>query len=79
MLSLKIVLFATDFSRLADAALDPALALAQKHGAVLHMLHAVVLHADDPNDPAHHFPDAEQIRSRLEGVADSAGECRPPQ
>jgi len=71
MLSLKIVLFATDFSRLADAALDHALALAQKHGAVLHMLHAVVLHADDPNDPAHHFPDAEQIRGRLEEIAES--------
>lgn len=69
MLSLKTVLFPTDFSRLADVALDHALALAQKHGAVLHMLHAVVLHADDPNDPAHHFPDAEEIRLRLEESA----------
>lgn len=71
MLSLKTVLFATDFSQLADAALDHALAIAGKHGAVLHMLHAVVLHADDPNDPAHHFPDAEQIRRRLEQTAES--------
>jgi nucleotide-binding universal stress UspA family protein len=70
MLALKTVLFATDFSRLADAALDYALALAQKHGAALHMLHAVVLHADDPNDPAHHFPDAEEIRVRLEEIAE---------
>jgi nucleotide-binding universal stress UspA family protein len=70
MLSLKTILFATDFSRLADAALDHALALAQKHGAVLHMLHAVVLHADDPNDPAHHFPNAEEIRVRLEETAE---------
>jgi nucleotide-binding universal stress UspA family protein len=67
----KIVLFATDFSPLANAALDHALALAERHGAVFHMLHAVVLHADDPNDPAHHFPDAEQIRRRLEEVAES--------
>ena len=70
MLALKTVLFATDFSRLADAALDHALALVQQHGAVLHMLHAVVLHADDPNDPAHHFPDAEEIRVRLEQIAE---------
>ncbi len=69
-LSVKTVLLPTDFSRLADAALDYALALAQQHGAVLHMLHAVVLHADDPNDPAHHFPDADEIRARLERTAD---------
>lgn len=70
MLALKTVLFPTDFSRLADAALDHALALAQRHGATLHMLHAVVLHADDPNDPAHHFPDAEEVRVRLEEIAE---------
>jgi nucleotide-binding universal stress UspA family protein len=70
MLALKTVLFATDFSAQADAALDQALALAEKHGAALHMLHAVVLHADDPNDPAHHFPDAEEIRVRLEEIAE---------
>jgi nucleotide-binding universal stress UspA family protein len=28
------------------------------------------LHADDPNDPAHHFPDAEEIRGRLEKTAE---------
>ncbi|MDP2481725.1 MAG: universal stress protein [Candidatus Palauibacterales bacterium] len=70
MLKIDTVLFATDFSPLANAALDDALALARTHGAVLHLLHAVVLHADDPNDPAHHFPDAEEIRVRLEEAAD---------
>ena len=70
MLKLNNVLFATDFSSLADQALDHALELAHKHGAVLHMLHAVVLHADDPNDPAHLFPDADEIRKRLEDIAE---------
>ncbi len=70
MLALKTILFATDFSQLADEALDHALALAHKHEAELHMLHAVVLHADDPNDPAHHFPDAEEVRLRLGEIAD---------
>jgi len=70
MLAVRTLLFPTDFSPLADAALDHALAFAQKHGAALHMLHAVVLHADDRNEPARHFPDAEAIRVRLEGSAD---------
>lgn len=70
MLAVKTILFPTDFSALADTALDYALALAEEHGAVLHMLHAVVLHADDPNDPAHHFPDAAEIEARLEEVAE---------
>ena len=70
MLALETVLFPTDFSRLADGALDYALALARLHGAELHMLHAVVLHADDPNDPAHHFPDVEEVRQRLEEIAE---------
>lgn len=69
MLSIRRILFPTDFSPGSERALDTALALAREFGAELHMLHAVVLHSDDPNDPAHHFPDAEQIRSRLEETA----------
>jgi nucleotide-binding universal stress UspA family protein len=70
MLTVNRILFPTDFSPGSERALDTALALAQEFGAQLHMLHAVVLHADDPNDPAHHFPDAEEIRNRLERTAD---------
>jgi nucleotide-binding universal stress UspA family protein len=70
MLALKTILFATDFSAMANRALDYALALAEGYGATLHMLHAVVLHADDPNDPAHHFPDAAEIADRLEEIAE---------
>jgi nucleotide-binding universal stress UspA family protein len=71
MLQLQRILLPTDFSPLADVALDTALKVAEKHRATLHMLHAVVLHADDPNDPAHHFPDAEEVRQRLEEIAES--------
>ena len=70
MLTVNRILFPTDFSPGSERALDTALALAQEFGAELHMLHAVVLHSDDPNDPAHHFPDADEIRSRLELTAD---------
>lgn len=70
MLTVNRILFPTDFSQGSERALDSALALAQEFGAELHMLHAVVLHTDDPNDPTHHFPDAEEIRERLERTAD---------
>ena len=76
MLALKKVLVPTDFSALADVAIEQALELCERHGAVLHLLHAVVLHADDPNDPAHHFPDPEEIRARLEDIAASRLEAR---
>jgi nucleotide-binding universal stress UspA family protein len=71
MLTIERILFPTDFSDGSERALDAALALAGEFDAELHMLHAVVLHADDPNDPAHHFPDADAIRSRLEQTAES--------
>ena len=70
MLTVNRILFPTDFSQGSERALDSALALAQEFGAELHMLHAVVLHTDDPNDPAHHFPDSEEIRKRLERTND---------
>ena len=72
MIRLRRILFPTDFSASAERALDMALLLAQEFAAELHMLHAVVLHEDDPHDPAHHFPDTAVIHERLEKLADSA-------
>lgn len=70
MLQLRRILVPTDFSRRSERSLDLALEFADRFGAELHMLHAIVLHADDPNDPAHLFPDPEEIRRRLEEIAD---------
>lgn len=70
MLKLRRILFPTDFSRRSERSLDMALEVADRFEAELHMLHAIVLHADDPNDPAHLFPDPEEIRQRLEEIAD---------
>ncbi len=70
MLTLRRILIPTDFSSPSEEALDIALELAALFDAELHVLHAVVLHADDPNDPAHHFPDVEELRRRLERIAD---------
>ena len=69
MIRIERILFPTDFFRCADQALDEALYLARRYGAELHMFHAIVLHAEDPHNPAHHFPDVEAIQARLEELA----------
>jgi nucleotide-binding universal stress UspA family protein len=83
MLTIERILFPTDFSEGSERALDAALSLAETFDAELHMLHAVVLHSDDPNDPAHHFPDSEEIRVRLRQAAErriaSGGDARSAQ
>jgi len=78
MLRIRNLLFPTDFSDSAERALPHALALADRFGARLHMLHAVVLHAADPRDPDHRFPDLEDAWQRLDGwAADRMGSAPP--
>jgi nucleotide-binding universal stress UspA family protein len=69
MIRIKNILFPTDFSRCAAQAMDHALFLAKKYGAELRMLHAIVLHDEDPHNPAHHFPDVETIDRKLTELA----------
>ena len=64
------VLFPTDFSSCSKQALFHAVRFAREYRAELHVLHAIVLHEDDPHDPAHHFPDPERIRRILEELAE---------
>lgn len=68
-MQIKKVLYPTDFSRCANQALSRALQLAKQYDAELHMLHAMVLHQDDPHNPAHHIPNIEEINARLEQIA----------
>lgn len=68
MLRIRRILFPTDFTGAAEAALGQALLMAVEHGASLDMLHARVLHADDPHDPRHRFPEVEDRLGEL-GVA----------
>lgn len=72
MLQIDRILYPTDFSKSAEQALTHALFLAEQFEAELHLLHAVVLHADDPHNPAHHFPSTEEILRRLYDIAASA-------
>ncbi|MCP4623960.1 MAG: universal stress protein [bacterium] len=69
MMQFKKILFPTDFSRRGNRALTHSLRLAKKYKAELHMLHALVLWDDDPHNPAYHFPDKEELQTRLKETA----------
>ena len=69
MLNIKNILFPTDFSRCAVQALDHALFLAKYCQARLHIIHALVLHQDDPHNPAYHFPDQKELHEKLGNIA----------
>lgn len=69
MIQLNKVLFPTDFTRCAEQAFAFAVHFARKCGAEIHMLHAIVLHDDDPHNPAHHFPDIGELHTLLTEIA----------
>lgn len=69
MLNIRKVLFPTDFSPAAEAALPTAVRLAELHGAELHILHGVVLHADDPHHPSHQLDEFEEVGAELVRIA----------
>jgi nucleotide-binding universal stress UspA family protein len=69
MLQIKKILLPTDFFPCANQALDHALYLAKKHNAEFHMLHAIVLHDDDPHNPAAHVVNLDEIHQRLKELA----------
>jgi len=68
---IRTIVFPTDFSDSANAALGRALFLAERFEAELHMLHALVLHEFDPNSPDQDFPGAEDVFRQLFEIADS--------
>ena len=65
------ILFQTDFSETASAALSRALFLAESLEAELHMLHAVVLHEFDSAKEGRGFPGSDDILRQLFEIADS--------
>lgn len=69
MLTIKRILFPTDFSRCADQALNHALYLARLYRADLHILHVVVPLEYDTNNPTHQFPDMDAVQTRLNEMA----------
>lgn len=72
MLSIKKVLFPTDFSESANHAMTWALMFAKNFEAHLDMLHAVVLHADDVGEEVFaRFPDIDKCIDSLMKNADT--------
>ncbi|MCP4670307.1 MAG: universal stress protein [Desulfobacula sp.] len=69
MIQIKKILFPTSFSERSRQSLAYSLHLANKYKAELHMLHALVLWEDDPHNPAYHFPDKEELQTRLKDAA----------
>ncbi len=73
MLKIKRILYPTDFSATASHALPFAVKLAEQFDAELQMLHALVLHADDPGNVAHRFPGALDLYESHESAAEQMG------
>jgi nucleotide-binding universal stress UspA family protein len=69
MLSIKKILYPTDFSECAGHALPHTVHLAERFGAELHLLHALVLHEADPGNAAHSLPNMEELYQVLEDHA----------
>ncbi len=79
MISMKKILFPTDFSECADHALVWAIMLAKNFEAELTMLHAVVLHGDDVGEEVYsRFPDLDQVVETLIENADTRLETSIP-
>jgi nucleotide-binding universal stress UspA family protein len=71
MLTIKKVLYPTDFSKCASHALPHTLHLAEVHKAELHLLHALVLHEADPSNMAHRLPNMDELYQILEEHAET--------
>ncbi|HKK08363.1 MAG TPA: universal stress protein [Gemmatimonadota bacterium] len=70
MLSMRHVLYPTDFSEPAASALPLAVRVAREHGADLHALHALVLHAADEAQADRLFPTLEDAYRDIESWAE---------
>jgi len=69
MITIKRILFPTDFSKCANQALCHATHLAQTFGSELIMLHTIVIYEDDPHNPDHRFPDMVECYESMEAIA----------
>lgn len=70
-MQLRKILYPTDFSTCSQQALDHALFLARQFEAELHMLNAVILHADDPAAEGLHFPEGSELLARVMEMSSS--------
>lgn len=64
-MNVERILYPTDFSTCSQQALDHALFLTRQFDAEMHMLNAVILHADDPAAEGLHFPEGSELLARV--------------
>lgn len=69
MITLKKILFPTDFSDSADQALCHAARLAEKFCSELVMLHVIIMFEADPHHPGHTFPALDECYDSMEKTA----------
>ncbi len=69
MLTINRILYPTDFSKCASHALPHTLHLAERYGAELHLLHALVLHEADPGNAAFQLPNLDELYQTIEEQA----------
>ena len=71
MMTIKKILFPTDFSRCSDQALIHALSLAERYDASLSIIHVLLPLEYDPYDLGHHLPDLDKIQSEIDRLSSS--------
>jgi nucleotide-binding universal stress UspA family protein len=69
MISIKRIVFPTDFSSCAENAFRHALFLARHHNAELHIIHVMLIHRNEMLDPLHYLPDIDDVYQKLEDNA----------
>jgi len=69
MMTIKKILFPTDFSRCSDQALIHALSLAERYGATLLIVHVLLPLEYDPYDLGHHLPDLETLQNEIDRLS----------
>jgi nucleotide-binding universal stress UspA family protein len=65
MVTIKRIVFPTDFSSCADNAFRHALFLARHHGAELHIIHVMLMHRNEMLDPLHYLPNIDDVYQKL--------------
>jgi nucleotide-binding universal stress UspA family protein len=69
-MKIRKILYPTDFSPCARQAFASACSLARLYGAELHVLHALVLYAQEPYDPMFYLPASEDAYNAAAAAAD---------
>jgi nucleotide-binding universal stress UspA family protein len=69
MVTIKRIVFPTDFSSCADNAFRHALFLARHHGAELRIIHVMLMHRNEMLDPLHYLPNIDDVYQKLEDNA----------